>query len=63
MHRVNADALLFANADSARAFPETLEKVRRLEIVRRSAALYRSSPQPAPGPELLESIRSALDSP
>ena len=62
MHRVNADALLFANADSARAFPETLEKVRRLEIVRRSAALYRSSPQPVPGPELLESIRFVLDS-
>jgi RNA polymerase sigma factor (sigma-70 family) len=62
MQRVNDDALLFAHADSARAFPEVLEKVRRLEIVRRTAALYRTSPQPVPGPELLESIRAALDS-
>jgi hypothetical protein len=61
MQRVKADTLLFAHADSARAFPETLEKVRRLEVVRRTAALYRSSPQPVPGPELLESIRAALD--
>jgi hypothetical protein len=55
-------ALLFAHADSARGFPETLERVRRLEMVRRTAALYRSSPQPVPGPELLESIRAALES-
>lgn len=34
-----------------------LEKVRYLELVRRTAALYRSSPQAAPGPELLASIR------
>jgi hypothetical protein len=63
MHRVDADALLFARAESARAFPETLEKVRRLEMVRRAAALYRSSPTARPGSELLESIRAALDAP
>jgi hypothetical protein len=40
-----------------------LEKVRRLEMVRRTAALYRSSPQVTPGSELLASIRAALDSP
>jgi RNA polymerase sigma factor (sigma-70 family) len=57
------NALLFADDDTARAFPKTLEKVRRLELVRRSAALYRSSPQPVPGPERLESIRAALESP
>ena len=62
MRRVTADALLFAQPDSARAFPETLEKVRRLELVRRTAALYRSSPEPMPGPELLEMIRTALNS-
>ena len=61
MQRVSA--LLFADDDTARAFPVTLGKVRRLELVRRSAALYRSSPQPVPGPELLESIRAALESP
>ena len=63
MQRVNPSALLFADDDTARAFPATLEKVRRLELVRRSAALYRSSPEPVPGPELLESIRAALESP
>jgi hypothetical protein len=62
MQRVNPSALLFADDDTARAFPKTLEKVRRLELVRRSAALYRSSPQAVPGPELLESIRAALES-
>jgi hypothetical protein len=61
MRRVDADALLFATPESARGFPETLAKVRRLEVVRRTAAIYRSSPQLAPGPELVESIRAALD--
>ena len=61
--RVNPNGLLCADADSARAFPETLEKVRRLEVIRRTAALYRSSPQLGPGPDLLESIRAALESP
>jgi RNA polymerase sigma factor (sigma-70 family) len=63
MKRVDADALLFAQPASARAFAATLEKVRRLDVVRRTTALYRSSPQAVPGPELLESIRCALDSP
>ena len=61
MKRVDADALLFASEDSAHAFPATLDKIRRLEAVRRTAALYRSSPQPMPGPELLERIRAALE--
>lgn len=60
-HRVNAAALLFAQPDSSRAFPEMLERVRRLEAVRRTAALYRGSPEADPGPELLERIRAALD--
>jgi RNA polymerase sigma factor (sigma-70 family) len=62
MQRVKADSLLFARTDTARTFPETLEKVRRLDVVRRTAALYRTTPQPLPGPELLERIREALDS-
>jgi RNA polymerase sigma factor (sigma-70 family) len=61
MKRVDADALLFASEDSAHAFPAMLDKVRRLEAVRRTAALYRSSPQPMPGPELLQRIRAALE--
>ena len=61
LKRVDADALLFAREDSARGFPATLDKVRRLEAVRRTAALYRSSPRPMPGPELLERIRAATE--
>lgn len=59
--RVDPDAPLFAQADSARAFPELLEKVRRLDTVRRTAALYRSSPHGTPGPDLLDRIRAALE--
>jgi hypothetical protein len=51
----------FADEESARSFPATLEKVRRLEVVRRTAALYRSSPQPMPGQELLDHILAALE--
>jgi hypothetical protein len=61
MKRVDTDALLFADEESARSFPATLAKVRRLEVVRRAAALYRSSPQPMPGQELLDRIRAALE--
>ena len=61
MKRLDADALLFADEASARSFPATLDKVRRLEVVRRTAALYRSSPQPMPGQELLDRIRAALE--
>ena len=61
LKRVDADALLFADEESARSFPATLDKVRRLEAVRRAAALYRSSPQPAPGQKLLDRILAALE--
>lgn len=61
MGRVNATALMFAQPDSARAFPELLERVRRLEVVRRTAALYRCSPDADPSPELLARVRAALD--
>ena len=60
IRRVDANALLFAQPESARSFRETLEKVRRLEMVRRTAVLYRSSPQSVPAPDLLASICSAL---
>jgi RNA polymerase sigma factor (sigma-70 family) len=61
MRRVNAAALLFAQSDSANAFPGVLERVRRLEMVRRTAALYRSTPDAEPEPGLLDRIRTALD--
>jgi len=46
--------------DSALAFPGVLDRVRRLEDVQRTAALYRATPHADPGPELLERIQAAL---
>jgi len=49
--RVDPQHLLFASsAEQARAFPEVLHEIRRLEHTQRAAALYRSHPQP-PGSE------------
>jgi len=59
--RINADALLFGRPASARSFPGVLEKVRRLERVQRTAALYRATPDADPGPELLVRIQAAID--
>ena len=59
--RVDEAALLFGRRDSALAFPGVLDRVRRLEGVQRTAALYRATPDADPGPELLERIQAALD--
>ena len=59
--RVSNEVLLFGQAESAHAFPEVLERVRRLESVQRIAALYRATPDADPGPALLERIQSAID--
>jgi hypothetical protein len=53
-------ALLFGRIESAQAFPDILERVRRLERVQRSAVLYRATPEADPGPELVEEIQSAI---
>ena len=59
--RIGNEVLLFGQAESARAFPSVLERVRRLETVQRTAALYRATPDADPGPALLERIRAAID--
>lgn len=59
--RVDAAALLFGRTESAQAFPGILERVRRLESVQRTAALYRATPEADPGSELLEKIQAAID--
>ncbi len=60
IRRVDAAAVLFGRTDSAQAFPDILERVRRLESVQRTAALYRATPDADPGPELLERIHAAM---
>jgi RNA polymerase sigma factor (sigma-70 family) len=59
--RIDAAVLLFGRRDSALAFPGVLARVRRLEVVQRTAALYRATPHADPGPELLQRIQAALD--
>lgn len=60
--RVRSDALCFANAQRASAFPELLQKVRALDTERRVAALYRSHSEPDAGPQLLARLDAILDS-
>lgn len=44
---LNPDALVFANsAEQARRFPEVLQQIRKLHAFERTAALYRSHPDP-----------------
>ena len=63
MQRVNPSALLFADDDTARAFPATLEKIRRLELYAeapRSTEVRRSRCQ---GPSCSRALRAALETP
>ena len=52
-------ALLFAHADSARGFPETLEGQAPLMVRRTAALIAVLAPVPGPG---ASSIRAALES-
>ena len=55
--RVQTDTLVFADARRAADFPEVLEKVRALDEMRRTAALYQTHSEPQPGGELLAQIQ------
>ena len=62
--RVDPRRLLFAtDAASARRFPEVLAEIRRLEDVRRAAALFRSHPRFAPPADFAAEIRKLVGVP
>jgi hypothetical protein len=53
--------LLFAtNAAHARQFPEVLTEIRKLEALRRAAALYRSHPAPIAPEDFAGRLRALL---
>jgi len=61
--RVDPGRLLFARDPArARAFPGVLAEIRRLDALRRSAALYRSHPQPRAPADLVTALRALLGS-
>ena len=62
--RVDPRRLLFAtDAARARRFPEVLAEIRRLQDIRRAAALFRSHPQFAPPADFAAQIRKLVDVP
>jgi RNA polymerase sigma factor (sigma-70 family) len=56
--RVQADAALFAAPERAATFPAVLHKVRALDEMRRTAALYRTHSEPRAGAEMLAQLRA-----
>lgn len=59
--RIDAKRLLFASdIERARGFPVVLREIRRLEELRRAAALYRSHPELAAPDELMSVLRGLL---
>jgi len=62
--RVDPQHLLFAtDADVARRFPAVLAEIRRLEDVRRAAALLRSHPRFAVPADFAAEVRKLVDAP
>jgi RNA polymerase sigma factor (sigma-70 family) len=60
--RVDPTHLLFArHADDARRFPAVLAEIRRLEDVRRAAALFRSHPRFAAPADFAAEVRKLVD--
>jgi RNA polymerase sigma factor (sigma-70 family) len=63
MGRVDPARLLFAtSAAQARRFPEVLTEIRKLEALRRAAALYRSHPTPLAPEDFAGRLRALLAS-
>ncbi|HKC13795.1 MAG TPA: RNA polymerase subunit sigma-70, partial [Vicinamibacteria bacterium] len=61
--RVDRQHLLFADAEAAGRFPAVLAEIRRLEDVRRAAALFRSHPRFAAPANFAGEIRRLLETP
>jgi RNA polymerase sigma factor (sigma-70 family) len=61
--RVDREHLLFADAEAAGRFPAVLAEIRRLEEVRRVAAVFRSHPRFAAPANFAGEIRRLLDAP
>ena len=62
--RVDPRRLLFAtDAARARRFPEVLAEIRRLQDIRRAAALFRSHPRFAPPADFAAQIRKLVGVP
>jgi hypothetical protein len=59
--RLDPKKLLFAtSAEQVRQFPEVLEQIRRLDELRRSAAIYQSHPDPSSPADFMERLREIL---
>jgi RNA polymerase sigma factor (sigma-70 family) len=61
--RVDPQHLLFADAEAAGRFPAVLAEIRRLEDIRRAAALFRSHPRFAAPANFVGEIRKLLEAP
>lgn len=60
--RVEPRRLLFASSlERAKRFPEVLARIRQLEETRRTAALYRSHPDPKPSEAFVLWLRKVVD--
>lgn len=58
------DRLLFATTEEqARAFPEVLVQIRRLEDMQRAAAIYQSHPEPSARVDLAQRLQALLADP
>lgn len=60
-HLVPRDLVYATSGEQARQFPAVLHQIRRLKEAERSAALYRSHPEPQARRDLVVSLRAMLD--